>query len=347
MKTKITLLILLIFSGFAMNAQAPEAPQTNLPVITKIAATWCPPCGSWGWDFFEHLLEDNSEDAIFMAVHHSGDLVNPTATALTSNLNASSQPRFFFNNEDQGVSSGNVTAKRTQISSAVNQFSQGMPVVQTGLDASWNGTTLNVEYNTEFFQNASGEYYLAFYVLEKLVIAQQASIGSNAQHEQILRTEVNGDNFGSQLTSGSVISGEVFSGMVSMDLGSYDTDNLEIAALIYKKSGSTYTVINANKDADVQQKTISAVTESVEDRPFSFDVIPVDNTWNVSVSKSLKNGVITLYNLNGSRIEILHEGPISANQDLTIKSSNALSSGLYLINIYSEEGMITKKVFVE
>ena len=95
MKSKITLLVLLIFFGFAMSAQVPDAPQTSMPVITKIAATWCPPCGSWGWDFFEHMLEDNTDDAIIMAVHHSGDLVNPTASALTSNLNASSQQDSF------------------------------------------------------------------------------------------------------------------------------------------------------------------------------------------------------------------------------------------------------------
>ena len=56
MKKIILLLSVFFYLGMNAIAQTVEAKQNTL--ITKKTATWCSFCGTWGWDFFENLVED-------------------------------------------------------------------------------------------------------------------------------------------------------------------------------------------------------------------------------------------------------------------------------------------------
>jgi len=78
--------LLLTLSGYSQ-----EAPQTQSALVTKISATWCPPCGGWGWDLFHDLVVDNEAKATLLAVHHSGNLLTPTSGALADNFMISGQ----------------------------------------------------------------------------------------------------------------------------------------------------------------------------------------------------------------------------------------------------------------
>lgn len=52
---------------------------------------------------FHDLNTDNSAKAVVFAIHYSGGLQNQTASALTTNYGAVSQPRFILNGVDQNV----------------------------------------------------------------------------------------------------------------------------------------------------------------------------------------------------------------------------------------------------
>ncbi|HHB79571.1 MAG TPA: hypothetical protein ENK85_10105, partial [Saprospiraceae bacterium] len=61
------ILLLLLAVGISYLAQAQEVPQTQSSLIIKKTASWCPPCGGWGWDLFEQLIDDNDSQAILWA----------------------------------------------------------------------------------------------------------------------------------------------------------------------------------------------------------------------------------------------------------------------------------------
>ena len=68
--------LLLFFALSFSNIHAQDVPEVQRTLLTKVTATWCPSCGSWGWSFFEDIIEDNTGKATFMGAHHSGNLVS-------------------------------------------------------------------------------------------------------------------------------------------------------------------------------------------------------------------------------------------------------------------------------
>src|ERR1700752_2435008 len=55
------------------NTGAPSitVAEENTALVNKFTATWCGPCGSWGWDLFENVIEENANDAIYMGTYSS------------------------------------------------------------------------------------------------------------------------------------------------------------------------------------------------------------------------------------------------------------------------------------
>jgi len=80
---KKVLLPICFFFAF-LTAQAQEVPEVQKTLISKISADWCPPCGTWAWDLFHDLVNDNDNQAVLMAVHHSGGLETPTSNAFAN-----------------------------------------------------------------------------------------------------------------------------------------------------------------------------------------------------------------------------------------------------------------------
>ena len=87
--------ILLLFL-IALQVQSQTVSTKNWTLIHERTASWCPYCGTWGWDMKDRILtEFADEEVIFMAVHHSGDLTNPVAQQFGDNFGGFGQPIFF------------------------------------------------------------------------------------------------------------------------------------------------------------------------------------------------------------------------------------------------------------
>ena len=83
MKNLILLFTLFIFS----QASAQVVSTKNWTLIHERTASWCPYCGTWGWDMKEQILNKfANENSVFMAVHYSGDLLNPVAEKFGENF---------------------------------------------------------------------------------------------------------------------------------------------------------------------------------------------------------------------------------------------------------------------
>jgi len=77
-----------------------EVPQAQSLIITKIAATWCPPCGGTAWDRFDEINETYAGKAVMLTAHPSrtSKLHAPESIDFTGNLpQAFGQPLFYIN----------------------------------------------------------------------------------------------------------------------------------------------------------------------------------------------------------------------------------------------------------
>ena len=350
---KNTLLSLLFLLTFSLGLQAQETlevPHTQMPVITKIAATWCPPCGSWGWTFFEHLLEDNSEKAVIFVAHHSGDLINEVASALTTNYGATYQPEYFVNGVDQAVTSGNTTAKRMEIKEIVDQTALMSPIAQTALEATYFEENINLNFKTEFFQSTSGAYYLGLYLVEKIVIADQAPMGSNVEHENIIRKELTNNNFGTLLASGDIGEGSTIEHSLTFPLNDYMPENLEIISIIWKKEGNSYLVLNANKDSDVEfAMPVATAFQEIEKTAFKVNPTIITNHANIDFRlNTALFGNISLLDVSGRVVEVLYRGILNEGQNsLDLTRSDDFPAGIYFVRLQIGDEVLSRKVVLK
>ncbi len=323
-------LLFVLFLSFNANAQ--EAPEVQKSVITKITATWCPPCGGWGWDLFHDLVADNSDKALVIANHYSGLLANDTAEGITDNLGANGQPKFYIGNTDQGASSSNAATKRTEIQNTIDANYATAPVVNAGILATLDGTELTVNTNTHFFQDAEGEFYINAYIVENNVIEFQATQGAGAVHENVLRTGIHSDFFGEPIIDGAVTAGTEFSHTFTTELdSSWDLDNLTVAIIIWQKNNTigTYTFTNTNStntfSAPVKVVEISADELSMLVQP---TVSNGNATLTLDVAEAQKNLQIDIFNQLGQLQNNVFNGSANVGTQ-TFEIGNNLNAGVY------------------
>jgi len=179
--------LIFLSSLFSTSFFAQEVPEVQRPLLTKISATWCPPCGGWGWTMMENMVIDNDEKATLIVAHHDGQLVTAAGDAFSTNFNSPYQPFFYMYNDDLGATPGNAAAKRTEIKDLVDVEAAKSPMVNAGMILTLDGTSLQIDTKTKFFQATSGEYYLGIYAVENEVVNFQQGQGNNAIHEKVLR----------------------------------------------------------------------------------------------------------------------------------------------------------------
>lgn len=332
----------------ALQAQSIEVPQTQMPLITKRTATWCPLCGTWGWTLFRNLLEDNSDNAVLIAAHHSGDLQNAAASAITANFNAVSQPRFYVNNTDVGATSSNGATVRANVAAQVNAAAQATPAVQTGILALHNQGTLNIYTRTQAFSDVTGEIYLGTYLVEKTVIANQASVGPNAEHKNVLRQSLAGGDFGLQISQSGLTPDSDITAEISLPLGSYDPTNLEIITILWLKEGNTYTAINANKESSVEEGVIQSAGEA--NNPLAQyvriapNLIDATSTITLDLPSSVSAASVRLFSRQGQWVGTLHQGPLPAGTTDIALQRGHLPAGMYVIQFQLAGEQMSRKI---
>ena len=325
-------LSLLLALFFSLSAKAQEAPEVQKSLITKITATWCPPCGGWGWDLFHDLVSDNSDKALTIANHYSGLLASNTAEGIADNLGATSQPQFFLGNTNQNASSGTAAAKRVEIKDMVDANYLLAPTVNAGIEAMLDGTELTVNTNTHFFQDAEGEFYINAYIIENDVVEFQANQSANAIHEDVLRTGIHSDFFGEPIIDGPVTTDTEFSHTFTTNLdAAWDVDNLTIAIIIWQKNNTlgTYTFINTNSTTTFG--TPVKIVEISADE-LIMQVQPTISNGNASLTldvvEAQKNLQIDIFNQLGQLQSNVFSG--SANTGIqTFEIGNNLNAGVY------------------
>lgn len=256
---KIILFSLLLSLPFLTNAQ--DVPTTQVPMLTKITATWCPNCGTYGWSFFKDAISENGNKVIYVAAHPSGNLVSPEGMDFNSNLSAPGQPFFYLNNSNLGVFGSNLSAKLAELSESVNDMAASAPLAGTGIEVIRDGSTLTAKTKTRFFDDTNGTYHLAVYVIEDHVITTQASVGGSADHRYILRTSFDGATFGGEIANGDIAAGTEFELTFNTDIvNTWNMDNVTFAAVLWKKNDTKFEYVNGN---EVVESTPSSVNNQL------------------------------------------------------------------------------------
>lgn len=344
-------LLLFLFCGlFSFQVIGQEVPEVQKSLITKRTATWCPFCGTWGWTFFEDLIEDNSEKALLIAAHYSGELLNPTANAITSNFGGISQPRFYLGNDDQGVSSGNIATKREQFKVAVDNAADQAPVVNAGLTVVKDNDKLTATVKTQFFQNTDGAYYVGVYIIEDAVVHFQSSIGDNASHHNLLQAAFTEDAFGELVAEGTITAGAAYNAEYEMVLDpTWNPDNITVATIVWKKEGDDFTFVNTHFTDEFGAPT-SLVDIELKgvDLLISPTVALDQTTVMIENDRLLSNAQLILRDLSGKTLSVLFDDQLQEGaHSFQLSKSMLGGNGLYFLSLESEGKVLTKRLIFQ
>jgi hypothetical protein len=343
---KKSLLALFLFSALGLYGQTIE--ETQMTLITKRTATWCPNCGTYGWTLFRNLIDDNSEKAILVAAHFGGSaLENPTSIALSGNFQGSGQPKFFVNNELQTVNSGNIDVARQTIASQVNLYFQQDPTVGFGMNITEAGGTYSLDGKIRFLDELEGEFYLSAFVIEETVIANQSSVGSDAEHKQILSGALTEDDFADFLVDGTITAGTEFDFDLEV-IDPADAANLEIAIILWQKEESGfYTFVNGYKKGLDETITVGTSEPSTE-KYGSLQILDLGQDAQLQVvNKDRQQVQINLVDLQGRVVHSFHQGMLNSGVHyFELPADVQLGSGIYVVQALWNDQFILSELWV-
>lgn len=334
------------------SAQEIEVPQTQIPMITKISASWCPHCGNWGWDFFEGLLENNASKAILMTAHYSGDYRTGEGAAMASNFGIVSQPEFFLGTDKISANSGNFSGMISTVTDNVNSITNETPRAQSGLQLGLQPDgMLRVQARAQFFEKTSGEFYLGLYILERNFVGYQAGQGSTAQHKNIFRGGIGEHDFGDLLAAGSVEADQSFEveHIFNLNATGFQSDNIEIVAVLWEKVGNKYEYMNANSSTTVE---LLSANEEVNRRVNLFQVSPNPVSSDATIELRLKDALdqlsLELLSLDGKRVTSVAAPDFLAAgaHRLSWPLNQRLPSGVYLLRLQSAQGVLSRRIVI-
>lgn len=324
-----------------------EVPQEQKIVITKIAATWCPPCGGTAWDNFDVINNTHAGKAVILTAHpsRSSKLHATEAIDFSNNLpQAFGQPLFYVNRSK--YTTNNILQNAA---TAVNEATSASPMANTGMVATIKDNTLTVDAKVKFFQEGDGEYYLSLLVIEDGVIEEQANRGDNAVHKRVLRTSLMGGAFGQAIANGVIATDTEFNFSDSKTLeANWNTENLEVAAIIWQKVNEAYEFVNAH----AVNASFSTSLNILETTGVQLSVTPtlLKETATISINApiALNKVNIALFNTAGQQVQTVFSGPLNNGlHTFSIDKSNLSTSGVYFLQMESKGSVISRKLVVE
>lgn len=347
-------LILLAFFSFSMvTMNAQEVSEEQWTLVTKKTADWCPFCGQYGWTFKNYLLEDYADqNVVVWMAHHSGGLMTPTAKAISDNFNASGQPVFFINNDNMSVNSSNLDAKRAEFQLIIESLNLFSPFAGVGSTATFDGEKIETTSKAKFFiELEGGEYWLASYLVDDELIAQQASQGNNALHENILMHSFNGTNyFGENILTGAVEADQEFTVDGLLDFSGQANipdyaDGYSIVTILWTKVGDIYTPLNMNKQQITGVVGTNDILKNINIAAFHLGAGQVN--LNITSDQNINDATIHLFDINGRSITSRNNVTINNGENQLVLETQELTLGTYVVVVESDLGSRSIKISVK
>ena len=251
---KIILMVLIISSILSCRKTSPmlesdntlEVTESNMAVVGKRTATWCGPCGSWGFPQFESLKQTYRGKALFMAWKDAFTTTEGTTlfdeVGPTFNLGGS-VPTFFYNfipNANDSVITKHIESDYVEANS--------------NYEMEVSGENVLLKTTTKFFANVEGVYYIAPYMIVDNIVGYQNGHpdGNNTIHHNYVAriakptTTSSVKNFGYQLTTNGADRGHTVNldFTVKKDI-SWKTRDISFGLVIYKQEPWGLQFVNA------------------------------------------------------------------------------------------------------
>ena len=224
-----------------------EVSETNMGVIGKRTATWCNPCGDWGFPQFESLKDKwGYDDIAYMAWKDA--FVSPKGSELFDEVGpqfnlGGGVPTFFFNflpTAPDSVLTKHIDAEYV--------------IVNSNYDMVVSGDNIKLNTTTKFFLDVDGEYLLAPYLIVDNIIGYQNGHpdGNFTTHKNYVAgiakpTTINEfRNFGYQITTNGAKRGYTINLDFEIDKNTtWKTKDISFVLLIFKKQSWGLEFINA------------------------------------------------------------------------------------------------------
>lgn len=343
-------LLLVVALLLQMTAFGQEVPQEQKIVITKIAATWCPPCGGTAWDNFDVINDTYAGKAIILTAHpsRSSKLHSEEAIDFSSNLpQAFGQPLFYINRSK--YTTNNILEN---VATSINEATSTSPLANTGIIATIKDDILEVKAKVKFFQEGDGEYYLSLLVIEDDVIEEQANRGSTASHKRVLRTSLIGGTFGQEIALGEIAAASEFVFMDSKSLvANWNTENLEVAAIIWQQVDGNYEFVNAHVEPVSFSTSINTLQASGLELTVTPNLVQGTASINIDAPIGFDKVNIALFNSSGQQIQSIFTGDLPNGQHTFFIDKNNLpsntTSGFYFLKMESNGSVISTSLFIE
>lgn len=328
-------------------SMAQNVAEIQTPLVVKKTATWCTPCGTWGWELFEEVWDEVAQESVILEMHNSSSSGLYSSAAYDFyglHEQRSSTPVFYVNtlNEVEYASGGGIYtgATKDNIINAVNATTAQSPVVNSGFNQTISGNTLTVDTKVKFFENTSGEYYLGVYVTEDNVQAGQSGISGTATHKRIMRASVHPNIEGTLVSSGTVSAGDEFTDTHTFTLNSsWNADYIKVFTVIWKKVGTQFEYVNAHQ--------VQGFASSEEFTANDLDVRLFPNIASSHDDIHLQiNGAanekltITVYDQVGKKVSDVFNGELTSNNEtFNLNTDSSIRKGVYLVSILTENKM--------
>ena len=230
-----------------------DVAEENIGLYSKITATWCEPCGSWGWDLNKDINDKLGDKAISSSIYGSASskMTNATAQKLATDFGVRGWPTFSFNGSNRteyGENGGIYTGQtKNNVIDEVSEFTNSPVEMGVGGNVSWDGNTMTLNWAVKTFKDQTGTFKVAAYILEDGVMEIQAGKTGSVAHKHVLRDKITSNIYGIDLSGN--LSADSYSELNAQTYDidpSWNMDNIEIIAIIWKDNGNGgYDFVNA------------------------------------------------------------------------------------------------------
>lgn len=329
----------IVLLGITLNvsvAQTPEPKSTAL--FSKITATWCNPCGTWGWERTDQVLSNTyiKDQYLFLALYvgnpsYGNDkFLNQTAASIASSFTYSGTPSF-------NVNGANKTQNLMDLVQAINNFAGTAPVASAAARQTITGNVVTVNANVKFWKPTSGEYLLAAYLVEDGALNLQNGQGSDpVPHKAVLRASMSSFAFGEQIATGTIKADQEYNKSFTYTISDseWDKSKMKVYTIIWKKNGAKFEYVNGSSTKVEGGSTVVAPISNME----QLRVFPNPVTGILNVDVTLQRTVpLQLQVIDAFGRIVYASGPLKGNQ-----GGNSLripvhqyASGVYNLIIYS------------
>lgn len=332
MKFFTTLLVFLFLSSVAFGQSVSDKRQA---FVVKRTATWCGPCGTWGWDLWSDLSSDFTLPS-FVAVqvhdHQASELNNDAAESLVSFYEASSGvPNFYVGSANQTQSSGggiNVSGTLDRLKVLIRAYNRLDATMGVGYTATLTDDVIDISAKVKAFSATGGEFYLSVYVLEKDVVNYQNGQGNDAVHKLILRDEITSNGYGQLIQNGGINEGDEFDYSFNYTIPEeFNAANVRLVMVIWEKDGDSYRQETAYS---IKESLVSSTDQAFEEKA-GLTVFSTGDAISYNLTPKLAGELkVDLVNVNGQVIQPLFFGSVDQpiQRNFTV---SGLAAGLYFV----------------